>query len=92
MKAIVALASLIVAGCATNSGVQPFSGDVLTITKQAASGFASASDLRGATINDARTYCDGLGRRFAMVEVIEAQPPFILGNFPKAEVRFRCTE
>ncbi len=82
--------ALFATGCATASGVQPFAGDVLYVSRQGATGADSPSAIRGAAMNDARTHCESLGQRFDLVELIEARPPFILGNFPKAEVRFRC--
>lgn len=86
------MASLVlaVAACATASGVQPFSGDVLTVSRQGATGASDPALIRGATMNDARAYCESKGQTFELVELVEAKPPFILGNFPKAEVRFRC--
>ena len=93
MRALIAVAALsLLIGCATQTPVQTLAGDVLTVSRQGATGAASQSDLRGATMNDARAYCEGRNQRFELVELIEARPPYILGNFPKAEVRFRCND
>lgn len=92
MRALLVAATLALSACASNSGVQPYSGDILFIARQGATAASSPNDLRGAAMNDARTYCDGLGRQFALVETIEAEPPFILGRFPRAEIRFRCVQ
>jgi hypothetical protein len=84
------LLSLALAGCAANTGVQPFAGDVFYVSRQGATGASSQSDLRGAAMNEARAFCEQRQESFDLVELIEARPPYILGNFPKAEVRFRC--
>jgi hypothetical protein len=31
-------------------------------------------------------------KRFQVVRTAEAQPPYVLGNFPKAEVEFMCLD
>jgi hypothetical protein len=41
-------------------------------------------------MNQAREYCEGQDAAFRLVEVIEVDPPYIFGRFPRAEVRFRC--
>ena len=87
-----ALALFMASGCAVNSGVQAFTDDVLMVSRQGATGASSQSDLRGAAMNEARAYCEQRQQRFTLVELIEARPPYILGNFPKAEVRFQCRE
>jgi len=92
MRVVAFAVVALLAACASNSGVQPYSGDVLHVTRQGATGATSPSLLRGAAENDARTYCEGRGQRFALVEAIEAEPPFILGRFPRAEIRFRCID
>ena len=87
--ALLALA-MIVSGCASNSGVMALYGDVLTVSRQGATGASSPTALRQAALAEAQAYCGCQQRQFEMVELVEARPPFILGNFPKAEVRFRC--
>ncbi len=82
--------ALTLGACAVNTGVQPFAGDVFYVSRQGATGASSQSDLRGAAMNEARTFCEFRNQPFQLVELIEARPPYILGNFPKAEVRFRC--
>lgn len=91
MKNLLFVTALLgLAACATQTPVQTFSGDVFTVTRQGATGFSGQSDVRGATMNDARAFCEARRERFELVELVENHPPFILGNFPRAEVRFRC--
>jgi hypothetical protein len=90
LKVLALTLALSCAGCASNSGVQPYSGDVLFVARQGATAASSPSDLRGAAMNQAREYCEGQDAAFRLVEVIEVDPPYIFGRFPRAEVRFRC--
>jgi uncharacterized lipoprotein YmbA len=91
-KLLLATALLGLAACATQTPVQQLSGDVLTVSRQAATGFglSGQAETRLAAMDDARTYCATRSETFELVELVENQPPFILGNFPRAEVRFRC--
>lgn len=90
MRSWIVLAALGLAACASDSGVRPLSDDVFYVSRQGASSFSSQDDVRGATMNEAREFCSARHQAFHLAELIEAHPPFILGNFPKAEVRFRC--
>lgn len=85
---VAALAAL--SACATATPVQTLSGDLLTVARQGATGADSPSNVRGAAMNDARAHCETTGKRFELVELVENHPPFLLGNFPRTEVRFRC--
>lgn len=91
MRAFVfCLAAVWLGGCAVNTGVQPFTDDIFYVSRQGATGASSQDDLRGAAMNEARAFCEAKKQAFKLTELIEAKPPYILGNFPKAEVRFRC--
>jgi hypothetical protein len=90
MKGWILLAAMGLAACASDTGVRTLSDDVFYVTRQGASSFSSQDDVRGAAMNEAREFCDSRHQAFHLAELIEAHPPFILGNFPKAEVRFRC--
>lgn len=78
------------AGCAANSGVVPMGGDIYFASRQAATGFSGASALKGEVLQEANQHCLAMRKTVEVVNLTEAQPPFILGNYPKAEVQFRC--
>lgn len=90
MRAIVLTAFVMLAGCASTTPATTLYGDVLVTARQGATGASSPTRLRAEAIADAETHCASAGRKMEMVEIVEARPPFVLGNFPKAEVRFRC--
>lgn len=41
-------------------------------------------------MQEASDYCAKQGREFLLTNVAETQPPYLLGNYPPAEINFRC--
>ena len=60
------------------------------VTRQAATGFSGAGTLKADAISEAEKFCETQGKVLKIVAVTEAQPPYVLGNFPKAEVVFKA--
>src|SRR5215470_15249800 len=78
--------------CGTNNGVQPLGGDTFKIFKQESSGFVGSDKIRSDVELQASQFCAQKGKSMQVVNVIAGQPPYIFGNFPKAEVQFRCVD
>jgi hypothetical protein len=76
----------LVAGCASQTGVVPNGQGGYLIAKQAATGFPGLGNLKAEAMGEANQYCQGQGREFLM----ETQPPYLLGNYPRAEISFQC--
>lgn len=85
---IVAIFSLI--GCAANSGVVPMGNDTYMVSRQAATGFTGMGTLKADAMREAYQQCQKSGKSVEVVETIDARPPYIFGNFPKTEIRFKC--
>jgi hypothetical protein len=77
-------------GCAANSGVVPIGKDTYMISRQAATGFSGSGTLKAEAFQEANQFCFALAKDVQVVSTHEAAPPYILGNFPKAEVQFMC--
>ncbi|SAK93949.1 hypothetical protein AWB80_06895 [Caballeronia pedi] len=77
-------------GCASNSGVVPIGQDTFMVTRQAATGFSGSGTLKAEAFQEANQYCASQGRKLQVMSTQEAAPPFVFGNFPKAEVQFMC--
>ena len=90
MKIYLYLVLLLVAGCASNSGVAPIGPDTYMVSRQAATGFSGSGDLKAEAFREANQYCLSQNKVMQVVNTIEAQPPFLLGNIPKAKVQFMC--
>jgi hypothetical protein len=46
--------------------------------------------LKGDAINEAQQYCASKSKDLRIVHESESQPPYVMGNFPRAEVQFMC--
>lgn len=75
-------------GCASNSGVVPAGNGEHSITAQAATGFSGIGDLKADALRQAATHCKPAD--FEVVEYRETKPPYVLGNYPRVDLRFRC--
>jgi len=84
------LLPLVVAGCAANSGVAPLGSDTFVVSRQAATGFSGSGTLKGEALQEAGGYCTGQGKQLLVTNTKEVGPPYVMGNFPKAEVEFMC--
>ncbi len=85
-----ALLALAPAGCAAHSGVAPDGQGGYIIQKQAATGFRGPGSLKADIMQEAGDFCAKQGREFLLTNVTETQPPYLLGNYPRAEINFRC--
>jgi hypothetical protein len=83
---------LISSGCASNSGVVSIGEDTFMVSRQAATGFSGSGTLKAEAFAEATSYCKRLGKALQVINTYEAKPPYILANFPKAEVQFMCLD
>ncbi len=81
---------LVLAGCAANSGVVKIADDTYKIYRRAATGFASGTAIRETIELEANEFCIGQGKVSKVLKIGGSHPPYILGNFPKAEIQFQC--
>jgi hypothetical protein len=91
MKAIVGCccAALLV-GCAANSGVVPMGSDTYMISKQAATGFSGMGSLKADVMREAYAKCSSERKAVQVVESNESKPPYVLANYPRIDLTFRC--
>jgi len=90
MKYKLVTLALVLSGCASNSGVVPMGNDTYMVSRQAATGFSGMGTLKADAMREAYQQCQLTGKRVEVIEVIDAKPPYIFGNFPKTEIRFKC--
>ena len=91
MKTAISLAALaILAGCASNSGIVQAGGGNMMITKQAATGFGGLGNLKAEVYGEAAAYCASKKQEFTPVQYFETQGPYILGNYPRVDLSFKC--
>jgi hypothetical protein len=90
MKYLFAATFFILGGCAANSGIVPMGNDTYMVSRQVASGFSGMGTLKAEAMKEAYQQCQKSGKSVEVIETIDAKPPYILGNFPKTEIRFKC--
>ena len=90
MKIVLGLLAAFLVGCAANSGIVPMGSNTYMVSRQAATGFTGMGTLKAEAMREAYEQCKQTGKSVQVVEVIDAQPPFLFGNFPKTEIRFQC--
>ena len=84
--------ALSLAGCAANSGVVSMGSDSYMVSRQAPTGFSGAGSLKAEVLQEAGQYCAGQRKELVVTKTTEAQPPYVLGNYPRAEVQFKCVD
>jgi len=89
---ILLLAAAALSACASNPGVAPMGGDRYVVSRQAATGLSSQSQVHADTLREADAFCESKGRSLDVVTTHQAKPPYIFGNFPRSEVEFRCVQ
>jgi hypothetical protein len=90
MKKMLVALSVTLVGCASNSGIVPMGSDTYMVSRQAATGFSGMGTLKAEAMKEAYDQCQKTGKSVKVLEAIDAQPPYIFGNFPKTELRFKC--
>ena len=90
MKYILVITCVALFGCASNSGVVPMGNNTYMVSRQAATGFSGMGTLKAEAMKEAYAQCQKTGKSVEVIETIDAKPPYIFGNFPKTEIRFKC--
>lgn len=89
MKQKIILAALLLAGCATQSGVIPEGRDGYLLILSGGYGFASAIDLKIRAHQEAGAFCMGQNQRPETIYE-KTIPAGIEGDKPGEELKFRC--
>lgn len=90
IRSLFVLGVAVLAGCAATSTIAPMGNDTFMLSKQAATGFPGLGNLKAEVLTEANAHCGKTGKSIQVVSTTESQPPFILGNYPRAEVQFTC--
>jgi len=90
LKRMISAPVLILTARASNTGIIPIGHGTYMVSRQAATGFSGSGTLKAEAFQEKNAYCIGQNKLLHVVNATEAQPPFILGNYPKAEIQFMC--
>lgn len=89
-KILITIYSFLIVGCAANSGIVPMGNNTYMVSRQAATVFSGMGTLKADAMKEAYQECQKTNKSVSVLEAIDAKPPYILGNFPKTEIRFKC--
>ena len=92
MKIIPFVSLLVLAGCASNSGVVPIGRDTFMVSREASPLSTGSGNSKAEAFREANQYCTNQNRLLQVVNTIESKPPYGNGNLPKAEVQFMCLD
>lgn len=90
MRLTAILCSILLTACAVNPGVSPLGSGKYHVSRQGATGASSIGVLQKETLKEAQEFCAKNGKDFEVLGQRQSKPPYILGNFPRAEVEFAC--
>jgi hypothetical protein len=62
------------------------------VFEQGATGFVSIDSVRQDVEARAKEFCDSKGKSSEVIQQTSANPPYILGNFPRVEIVFDCVD
>jgi hypothetical protein len=83
--------ALVISGCAqTNTGPMPAGKDTYVISRQAGAFPTGKEPLLAEALAEANSKCDSEKKKMNLLSTTENAGPYILGNYPKATVIFRC--
>ncbi len=86
----IAVGCALVTACATQSGVVDMGGGTYFVSHQGASSFSGMGNLRADALRDAAAHCRAQEKAVIVVEERQSDPPYILGNYPRIDLTFRC--
>jgi hypothetical protein len=89
-RILIAFVGLAMTACASHTGVVALGNDRFMLAKQQATGFPGLGNMKAEIIQEGTQHCASLGKQFELVSAQETQPPYILGNYPRSEIQFRC--
>ena len=84
------LVLIIIGGCAQNSGIVPYGNGKYMVSRQAATGFHGMGNLKSEALKEASKQCQKEGKTVKIIKEIDAEPPYVMGNFPRTEIHFTC--
>ena len=90
MKFLLAIGLIALSGCASHSQVAPLGNGKFMISKQASTGFPGLGNMKAELLQQGDEKCRSAGKEFELLTSSETQPPYVFGNYPRAEITFLC--
>lgn len=83
------MALLMMAGCASNTGVVSMGQGTYMTSRQDNSFSASAGTLKAENLREAAEFCRASSQDFSVISSVDI--PRALGKIPQSTVQFKCT-
>jgi hypothetical protein len=87
---LAAILAVCLSACASNPGVAPIGPDTYIVSRQAATGSSGLGSLKEDTLREANDYCVTQKKSMVVISTTYSKPPYVLGNYARSEVKFRC--
>ncbi len=85
------LSAILATGCATTTTGPTPAGDGKYVMSRQEGAFPSGSEpLLQEVLEQADRFCESLGKELELVDSTENPGPYIMGNYPKATITFKC--
>lgn len=88
MKMIALFTAMLLAGCASTTGVVPMGKDTYMIAREDNGPAASLGAIKAATFKEATDFCSTKGKSMQVTK--ESDTPRSFGQFPQTSVQFTC--
>ena len=90
---IISSLSATIVGCATTTtGPTPVGDNKYVMSRQEGAFPSGDEPLLQEVLEQADRFCKSLNRKLELLESRENPGPYILGNYPKATITFKCVE
>jgi len=89
---LILVTTSLLTSCASNSGVVTIGADTFMVSRQASSGFSGLGTLKADALREANKYCMSHNKHVRVMNSIQSSPPYVFGNFPRAEIQFMCLD
>lgn len=76
--------------CASNTGTIAVGQNQFSIEKQQSTGAPGLGNLKAEVYSEANAFCSSQSGNLETVTYEQTDPPYILGNFPRVSLTFRC--
>lgn len=88
MKLLCLATVLLLAGCASTTGVISMGKDTYMIAREDNGPTASLGNIKAQTITEAGAFCSGKGKTLTVTK--ESDTPRSFGQFPQTTLQFTC--
>jgi hypothetical protein len=89
MKGILLVAVVLIAACAARPAITP-AGEGTYIASRSGQAYNSITGLKAKALTQADEFCSAKHMTFKVLNSTNSEPPYILGNYPRVEVTFKC--